>query len=310
MAIDKNTAEYALGVIDAVQNVHLQKLKMAPWDKIGSLYYDWDGGDTSEGGKGYFVGPMVSPHFWVGYRTRYLDIRRGPFLNVPEYLDGILSVFEAEIAATDNYLQYGPTGRGTWYTTYQIRAISAAIQTFRKKLIPSLITWDAGLSTVYDPSVNTWPFLHHGSPHANNVLVSTSTGALRAIIDWEKSTIEPHFARTSFPYPKLSTTYKTLWKHLGDGIPRCALPRPERKHLPQLIKMGDSTRVEVDGKERRPKVPKSLCPPLGERMGREHALRMVVRLAMEVADVEHDMEREIWRAADAFELAKTGGDGW
>ena len=87
--IQKDYAAFMVPTLRQVQS-YVEKLQGISFDRIGSLYYDW------EGDGGYLIGPIANLHFSAGpYRRSKLD--RGPFAGPLAYLPGLIDAWVPDI---------------------------------------------------------------------------------------------------------------------------------------------------------------------------------------------------------------------
>ncbi|KAK0724628.1 hypothetical protein B0H67DRAFT_641141 [Lasiosphaeris hirsuta] len=231
-------------ILDEVQNKHLTLLEKTSFDQIGSLYYDW------KGERGFFVGPSTAKVYWTGYRAQYVgQINRGPFDHITASLDSYLCAWEVELSDTRVY----PKDRAHVRDLYHARTL---ITETRRQLLPRLHAWGGRDAAYYIQGLNdtvartAWhrPHVGHGSLHHENLLIDPDTLKVTAIVDWEKSTVQPGPASPSM-------TYYLLWDTWGlcvDSRPPddvafselVLVPTPKDDDLPGLIRVGEKDATE------------------------------------------------------------------
>ncbi|KAM0284869.1 hypothetical protein ACHAQH_001790 [Verticillium albo-atrum] len=188
-------------------NSFLLSLRAKQFDKIGSLYCNWESGE-------FFIGPMVNLDYFHGNRLQYDGVRRGPFGSIAEYFKSLtdLAIIEAQhMQEVDRTHLLRLTGAASWEVIGEgdpgftkppsIQELQQRATQIHVELMPRLMAHIDGLPTFANGinneagPVDGWHTeLMHPDLHSNNVLIARSEHGIpriAAIIDWDWTSVMP-----------------------------------------------------------------------------------------------------------------------
>ncbi|CAI4216298.1 unnamed protein product [Parascedosporium putredinis] len=216
-----------------------RNLEATKFDKIGSLYYNWD--DNL-----FYVGPIVDTRFLGKYTYRFSIGNRGPFKSCQDYLQSILQtrhragIYDGAQATDAN------TRMAIQLRACASFAFGAAVLARFKA---TAAKYEKNLDPENGPFHGSWAYVQHDDLHMGNVLIRPTNCGLASLIDWEQCKILPPFLRRNHGIPKLNDDYHKLGFRavqgteglacqisppLVSGSPREVLWRPSRLLLPLM----------------------------------------------------------------------------
>jgi hypothetical protein len=231
----KNLAEIINGHCESLTKCH-------NFDKIGSLYFaehEWNTCGPM-GVEGYVVGPSAEFKFWMGPRAYYVDLPRGPFNSVEDYISAHVELHIRDLNNTDipdaafsfDASCRCPTKYEAPHTCPHDKKMRQQLlklaQEVQSKLIPAAVR-KAELAARADgytgPLGGCGATLWHHDLHMGNIHllpVATETRydpdfdgpGIAAILDWEMISVKPRFLHN--PVPKVARSFNFLEEDRGN----------------------------------------------------------------------------------------------
>ncbi|ROT42031.1 hypothetical protein SODALDRAFT_374409 [Sodiomyces alkalinus F11] len=194
--------------IGAEISQHLEHVRDLRFDKIGSLYCDWDTGD-------FHVGPLVDFEYFEGRRLDFPALR-GPFDSISEYFKSLMEIQQMEAIQeleNDRKQLQKQLGLESWEAVVayakthpeiklpvSVRQMVERAEAINDRLMPKLLAYLQRLPTSENGDgkaedqlgpVDGWHTeLMHPDLHMGNVLVA-GRQRLQSIVDWDWTTLMP-----------------------------------------------------------------------------------------------------------------------
>ncbi|KAL2760966.1 hypothetical protein ACRALDRAFT_1059315 [Sodiomyces alcalophilus JCM 7366] len=291
---------------------HLQKVRGFRFNKIGSLYCDWDRGD-------FHVGPLVDFEYFEGRRLDFPALR-GPFDSISEYFRSLMDIQQLEAIrelANDRKQLQEQFNLKSWEEVVKhakahpdvklpvpVQQVVEWAEAINDRLMPKLLAYLQRLPTVMDADekandepgpVDGWHTeIMHPDLHMGNVLVDDEQ-RLKCIVDWDWTIAMP---------PPLIVYVPHLDGDFQGNNQRRRVPNIRDLQLGEILSPGGLERAQNDIRKSIT-VSETFSPPQRYMTPRALALRAVWELAKNVSRLNDDQVTWLNNAIELFESTES-----